>query len=60
MAKTYIPSAVDVASRASQYLNRWQSKLVIGATTDQIAALADLIACLAAFLQKWHKPSPIN
>lgn len=60
MAKTYIPSAVDVASTASKYLNRWQGKLVVGATTDQIAALADLIACLATFLQKWHKPNPVN
>ena len=60
MAKTYIPSAVDVAAAASKYLNRWQAKLVIGATTDQIAALADLIACLATFLQKWHKPTPVN
>ncbi len=60
MAKTYIPSAVDVAAHASKYLNRWQAKLVVGATTDQIQALVDLIACLATFLQKWHKPTPVN
>lgn len=60
MAKTYIPSAVDVASTASKYLNRWQAKMVVGATTDQIAALADLISCLATFLQRWHKPTPTN
>lgn len=60
MAKTYIPSAVDVAQHASKYLTRWQSKLSIGATTEQVAALVDLIACLAVFLQRWHKPTPIN
>lgn len=60
MAKTYIPSAVDVATHASRYLTRWQSKLAIGATPEQIAALVDLISCLAVFLQKWHKPTPIN
>jgi len=60
MAKTYIPSAVDVATHASKYLNRWQAKLSIGATTEQLSALADLIACLATFLQRWHKPTPVN
>lgn len=60
MAKTYIPSAVDVAYAASRYLNRWQAKLSIGATPEQIAALVDLLACLATFLQKWHKPAPVN
>jgi len=60
MAKTYIPSAVDVASHASRYLTRWQSKLTVGATTDQVAALVELISCLAVFLQKWHKPTPIT
>lgn len=60
MAKTYIPSAVDVAYAANKYLTRWQGKLVAGATVDQIAALVDLIACLSTFLQKWHKPAPVN
>jgi hypothetical protein len=60
MAKTYIPSAVDVAYNASRYLNRWQAKLSIGATPEQLAALVDLLACLANFLQKWHKPTPVN
>ncbi len=60
MAKTYIPSAVDVASHASKYLTRWQSKLTEGATTDQIEALTDLITCLLVFLQRWRKPAPIN
>lgn len=60
MAKTYIPSAVDVVSAANRYLTRWQSKMTIGATTEQVQALIDLLACIAIFLQKWHKPTPIN
>lgn len=60
MAKTYIPSAVDVANHAHRYLTRYQAKLSAGATTDQILALTDLVACLATFLQKWFKPTPIT
>jgi hypothetical protein len=60
MAKTYIPSAVDVVQHANRYLTRWQAKMTIGATTDQVAALVELLACIAVFLQKWHKPAPIN
>ena len=60
MANTYIPSAVDVVTHASRYLTRWQSKMVIGATTNQILALSNLITCLLQFLQEWHKPDPIN
>jgi len=60
MAKTYIPSAVDVANAANRYLTRWQAKMTIGASPEQIAALVDLLACLATFLQRWHKPAPIN
>lgn len=57
MAKTYIPSAVDVANHAHRYLTRYQAKMVVGATTDQIAALSELVACLAVFLSKWFKPN---
>ena len=60
MAKTYIPGAVDVVAATSKYLSRWQSKLSVGATPEQITALVDLIACIAKFLQVWHKPAPIN
>ena len=60
MAKTYIPAAVDVAQATHRYLTRYQSKLSVGASTDQILALTELIACLAAFLNKWFKPAPIN
>ena len=60
MAKTYIPSAVDVANHANKYLTRWQAKMTIGASAEQVAALVDLLACLATFLQKWHKPAPVN
>lgn len=58
MSKTYIPQAVTVASATSKYLTRYQSKLTIGATPEQIEALGDLITCLLVFLQKWHKPTP--
>lgn len=59
VAKTYIPSAVDTAQAAHKYLTRYQSKLSLGATTDQILALTELIACLSVFLTKWFKP-PYN
>jgi hypothetical protein len=58
--KTYIPSAVDVASTAHKYLTRYQAKLSIGASPDQIAALVELVACLSVFLTKWFKPTPIT
>lgn len=58
MAKTYLPGAVDIASGAHKYLTRYQTKLANGRTTDQIAALTELIACLANFLTKWIKPPP--
>jgi hypothetical protein len=58
MAKTFIPGAVDIANAAHKYLSRRQAKLVQGASIDQIAALADLITCLATFLSRWHKPAP--
>jgi len=57
MAKTYIPGAVNIATAAHKYLSRYQATLVTGATTDQIAALSELITCLAAFLAKWFKPA---
>jgi len=60
MAKTYIPSAVDVATHASKYLTRWQGKLTVGATAGQVTALTNLIACLLTFLQEWRKPDPVN
>lgn len=59
MAKTYIPAAVDVANTAHKYLTRYQAKMTIGATTDQVLALTELITCLAVFLTKWLKP-PVN
>jgi len=59
MAKTYIPSAVTIADQAHKYLTRYQAKLTAGATTQQVAALLDLIACLATFLNNWIKPPPV-
>ena len=60
MAKTYIPSAVDVVTQANKYLTRWQGKMTAGASAGQITALTNLIACLLIFLQEWRKPTPIN
>jgi len=59
-SKLYIWGAVEAADKAHKYLTRYQAKLTVGATTDQIAALVDLVACLATFLSKWFKPAPIN
>lgn len=57
VAKTYIPGAVDIVEGSYRYLTRYQSKLTAGATSDQILALTELIACLATFLTKWFKPA---
>jgi len=58
MAKTYIPEAVDKAGDLAKYFGRWSAKMSIGASTDQLLALAKLTACLAEFLQVWFKPVP--
>lgn len=58
MAKTYVPEAIDKATDMSRYFGRWAAKMSVGASTDQLAALADLIACIATFLARWHKPTP--
>jgi hypothetical protein len=58
MPKTYIPMAVDLAHGLHKRLTRYQATLTIGATTDQVVALTELIACLATFLSKWVKPTP--
>lgn len=58
MTKTYIPAAVDKAEDMAKYFGRWQQKMIVGATTEQLAALADLVACIATFLARWHKPTP--
>lgn len=60
MAKTYVPTAVQVADTAHKYLTRYQAQLSKSATSEQIAALVELIACLAAFATKWFKPPPVN
>jgi hypothetical protein len=58
--KLYIDGAVTVVRHAQKYLTRWQPKLVAGATTAQVTALINLVSCLAAFLNEWHKATPIN
>lgn len=60
MAKTYVDGSVTVVRHAQKYLTRWQSKMTIGANTEQVAALTDLITCIAVFLSKWHKATPVN
>lgn len=60
MAKLYIDGSVTVVRQAQKYLTRWQSKMVVGATSDQILALTELITCIANFLSKWHKATPVN
>ena len=59
MARTYIPSAVTIADQAHKYLTRYQAKLTVGATTEQVTALLELITCLSVFLTKWFKPPPV-
>lgn len=60
MAKTYIPSAVDKTHDLQKYLARWSSQMSVGASSQQLLALANLIACVVTFLQEWKKPDPIN
>lgn len=54
--KTYVPGANTLASVTHRYLTRWQAKLEVGKTSEQLTALAELIACLANFIAKWPKP----
>lgn len=56
MAKTYVPSANSIANRLHEYLTRYEEKLVADKTSEQLTALAELIACLATFIAKWPKP----
>lgn len=57
MAKTYVPMAVNLAGGLHKRLTRYQTTLSAQAVTPaQSAALVELIACLATFLQNWHKP----
>lgn len=56
--KTYIPEAVDKAEDLQKYFGRWAAKMSVGASSEQIAALADLAACIARFLLVWFKPTP--
>jgi hypothetical protein len=57
MAKTYVPMAVNLAGGLHKRLTRYQTTLSAQALEPgQLTALVDLIACLATFLSKWHKP----
>jgi len=60
MAKTYIPKAVDEVQALSNYIARWGSKMSVGASTEQLLALANLATCVAEFLQVWFKPPPTD
>lgn len=59
MPKTYVPMAVSWAEGLHKRLTKYQATLAADKTSEQLTALAELIACLAQFLQKWHKP-PFN
>lgn len=57
MAKTYVPMAVDWAGGLHRRLTRYQTTLAAQALTPaKLAALTNLIACLAEFLSEWRKP----
>lgn len=56
--KTYVPMAVSLAGGLHKRLTRYQVTLEKGKTSEQLTALAELIACLAQFLQRWPKPPP--
>lgn len=58
MAKTYVPMAVQLGQGLHKRLTRYQTQLSADKTAEQLTALVELIACLAAFLQKWPKPPP--
>jgi len=60
MARTYIPQAVDEAQQLANYFARWGAKMSIGASAEQLVALANLTACIAEFLQVWFKPPPVD
>jgi len=57
--KTYLPGAVDIVNTAHQYLTRWQEKLSVDKTPEQLTALAKLIVCCGEFLAIWIKPPPV-
>jgi hypothetical protein len=57
--RTYVPMAVSFGEKLHKRLTRYQTQLSVDKTTDQLTALAELIACLADFLAKWPKPPPI-
>lgn len=59
-AKTYVPMAVDGANWLHKRLTRYQTTLTAGASPGQVTALVALIACLADFLNNWHKATPTN
>lgn len=60
MAKrTYVPMAVDFANLLHGKLTRYQEKLSVDKTPEQITALVNLITCLAQFLAVWFKPDPV-
>lgn len=58
--RTYVPQANFIANKLHEYLTRYEEKLVDDKTSEQLTALAELIACLATFIQKWPKPPPNN
>jgi len=58
MAKTYVPSAVDIATQLNKYLARYSSTLLAGVSAEKAVAFAHLVTCLGEFLAVWAKPEP--
>lgn len=56
--KTYVPMAIYWANGLHKRLTKYQETLIQEKSVDQIAALADLIVCLANFINRWNKPPP--
>jgi hypothetical protein len=57
--KTYVPMAVYWANGLYTRLTKYQETLAQDKTSEQLTALAELVACLATFLAKWPKPPPV-
>lgn len=57
MARTFLPGAVDLASRVHKYLSRYYATLTVDITIQKLTALQNLITCLGEFLTEWRKPN---
>lgn len=60
MAKTGKDQAVTKVHDLNKYLAVWTAKMSVGASAQQLLALANLTKCVIEFLQEWHKTPPQN